>query len=128
MITKETCENIWHCYREISVANELLADVEKEIERRAQPWKHEPPHIKDYAGREAMLELGVPSSENGKRLFRVPWVLARPVIMAHIAAKQKELVEFQIKARMELDARVETEQSKPALSDNGVGQAGAAQD
>ncbi len=33
-----------------------------------------------------------------------------------------------IEARMELDARVETEQSKPALSDGGVGQAGAAQD
>jgi hypothetical protein len=101
-ITKKTCEEIWHCYREIETAEQLLIDVENVTADVRH--KHDEPKLKDVFGNRRDLELGLPTGENSKRLFRVPWTIAKYVIEAHVAAKKKELAECQIKAKMELDS------------------------
>lgn len=105
MITRETAERIWIAYREIETAEKLLTDMAKEREDQFR-WeqdkgKHEPT-LKDAFGRRRHLQLGVPSGENSHRVFDVSPQLAESVIKAHIANKEKELVEAQESARMEL--------------------------
>lgn len=83
MITKETATDIAMTYREIEVAEKLLADVKNTMENSPFGEKSD---LRDVFGRQHDgLELGVPSGETGKRLFRLPYKLAVPVIQAHIA-------------------------------------------
>jgi hypothetical protein len=97
MITNETATDIALAYREIGVAEKLLADIVKSIER------HEEPDIRDAFGRRAGgLELGVPNSNNGSRLFNVQWSLAKPIIEAHIAQQKAKISALSEKARSEL--------------------------
>lgn len=98
-ISKETCEHIWHCYREIEVGEELLKTMEEELKDHTR--EHNAPVIKDSWGRERHLQLGIPSGENGHRLLRVAPRLALSVIRAHIAEKRAELVAAQEQARIE---------------------------
>lgn len=101
MITKETCERIWHCYREIAAGKKLLADIAEEM-KNAPAGEPYAPKLEDAFGRPRDLQLGIPSGDNGHRLFRVPYRLAESVIRAHVAAKEAELVEANEQARIEL--------------------------
>lgn len=98
MIGFETARAIALAYREVEVAEKLLAEISDAIGRRTAP------DIRDAFGRHVGgLELGVPSGENSRRLFNVPWELARPVIEAHIAQQKAIIDAFSEKARIELD-------------------------
>jgi hypothetical protein len=96
MITLETAARIWNCHREIQVGGKLLANMEKAIE------EGEDPNPRDAFGRQRNLHLGVPSGENSSQLYDVAPKLALSVIRAHIAEKQRELVEANEQARLEL--------------------------
>ena len=99
-ISLETALGIATAYREIEVAEKLLADINETIARR------EPPDIRDAFGRRVGgLELGVPSGDNGRRLFNVPWELARPIIETHIAQRKSVIAALSEKARIELGNR-----------------------
>lgn len=98
MITSETARSIAIAYREIEVAEKLLAEITDTLQRRTVP------DIRDAFGRPVGgLQLGVPNGESGLRLFNVPWELARPVIEAHIAAQKAVIDALSEKARIELD-------------------------
>lgn len=97
MISKETAMDIALAYREIEVAEELLAQIARSIRAGA-------PDIRDAFGRLAGgLQLGVPSGDGGHRLFNVPWSLARPVIEAHVAMHRSKIAALNEKARHEVD-------------------------
>lgn len=99
MISFETAQAIAFAYREIEVAEKLLAEISEQLSRRSVP------DIRDAFGRHVGgLELGVPSGENSRRLFNVPWELARPVIEAHIAQKKAIITALGEKVRIELGA------------------------
>lgn len=84
-ISKKTAMDIALAYREVETAEALLAEIVA-LSRRNSP------DIRDAFGRhQDGLQLGVPSGNNGHRLFNVPWVLARPIIEAHIA-QQKSII------------------------------------
>ena len=100
MISKETCERIWHCMREIEAGEKLLTDM-KEIRERERIGRLEPT-LKDAFGTRKHLELGIPSGENGHRLFGVSPQLGEAIIRAHIAHKEAELKEANEQARIEL--------------------------
>lgn len=100
MIEFETARAIAFAYREVEVAERLLAEISDAIGRRAAP------DIRDAFGRHVGgLELGVPAGDNSKRLFNVPWALARPVIEAHIAQQKATIAALSEKARIELGAQ-----------------------
>ena len=102
MITQKTAERIWNAYREIGAAEKILADMKEVREAEySRPDKHAAT-LKDAFGRVRHLELGVPSGENGHRLFRVAPDLAESVVRAHIAKQEAELVEANESARLEL--------------------------
>lgn len=87
LISKEAAQKIALAYREIEVAERLLAEISEEMERRRDI------DIRDAFGRQQhCLQLGVPSSHNSTRLFDVPWKIARPIIELHIA-EQRALIE-----------------------------------
>jgi hypothetical protein len=99
MISSETARAISVAYREMEVAENLLAEISEAIGRRVAP------DIRDAFGRSVGgLELGVPSGDSGRRLFNVPWELARPVIEAHIAQQKAIIVALSEKVRIELGA------------------------
>lgn len=97
MIEAETARAIALAYRELEVAEKLLTEINDALKSRTAP------DIRDVFGRHVGgLELGVPSGENGRRLFNVPWTLARPVIEAHIAQQKANIAALSEKARIEL--------------------------
>lgn len=98
MISQQTAMDIALAYREVETAEKLLADIVKSLSHR------ESPDIRDAFGRhQDGLQLGVPSGRNGHTLFNVPWLLARPVIEAHIASQKSIIAALNEKARIELD-------------------------
>lgn len=87
LISKETAQKIAFAYREIEVAEQLLEDISKEVERAHGI------DIRDAFGRHQRgLTLGVPMGETSRTLFDVPWKIARPIIELHIA-EQRALIE-----------------------------------
>ncbi|MGX9980667.1 hypothetical protein [Methylobacterium fujisawaense] len=99
LISNETATAIAYAYREIETAEKLLTDIVEAMNRREQP------DIRDAFGRrQGGLQLGVPSGENGHRLFNVPWSLARPIIETHIAAQRAHVAALTEKARVEIGA------------------------
>jgi hypothetical protein len=100
MITQETAQRIWNCYREIEVSMKLLSDIEET--RKDERIDKYSPTLRDVFGRQRHLELGVPCGQDGHRLFKVAPQLAESVIRAHIANKEAELSEAQEQARIEL--------------------------
>ena len=97
MLSKQTAIDIALSYREIEIAETLLADITEALRR------HEMPDIRDAFGRpQGGLQLGVPSGPGAHRMFDVPWGLAKPVIEAHIAHHRSRLLALTEKARMEL--------------------------
>lgn len=104
MITQQTASDIWTAYREIAASEKLLADMETE---RNAPFSDREKHaatLKDAFGQRRHLQLGIPSGENGHRLFQVSPQLAESVIRTHIAQKRAELAEANERARLELDS------------------------
>lgn len=96
MITNETATSIAFAYREIETAERLLADI-------TTTFRGDPPDIRDAFGRrQEGLQLGVPSGDNGHRLFNVPWTLAKPVIEAHLAHQRAIVAALCETARVEL--------------------------
>ena len=96
MIDKDTATDIALCYREIEVAEELLAKVEEQL--KSNPADQD---IRDAFGRRTNgLQLGIPSGHSSHRLMDVPWSLAKPVIEAHICAKRNQLSALNEKARI----------------------------
>jgi len=82
MIKQQTAMDIALAYREIEAAEGLRSDVEAAMARHAMDQVD----IRDAFGRrQDGLQLGVPSGQNGHRLFNVPWKLALPIIDAHLA-------------------------------------------
>lgn len=100
MISKKTAELIWAAYREIESGEKLLGDMALERDRmRADPHAA---MLKDAFGQRRSLQLGIPSGENGHRLFNVSPVLAESVIQSHIAKSRADLSEANERARIEL--------------------------
>lgn len=100
MIQFDTARDIALAYREVETAEKLLAEINEAIKERSAP------DFRDAFGRRIYgLELGVPISENGRRLFNVPWVMARPIIEAHIAQQRAMISTLSEKARLELDLK-----------------------
>jgi len=96
-ISKEIAQEIAFAYREVETAERILADIDKALETR------EPPDIRDVFGRRQFgLTLGVPAGPGGQQLFDVPWSLARPIILAHVANKKAVIAFLSEKARVEL--------------------------
>lgn len=103
MIGFETAREIAMAYREIEGAEKLLAEINEAIGRRIAP------DIRDAFGRHVGgLELGVPSGDNGRRLFNVEWKLARPIIEAHIAQQKAVIAALSEKARIEIENPIGT--------------------
>lgn len=104
MLKKETCEKVWSCYREIEAGEKLLEDL-KEIKKQNNDLMERDkfePKLKDAFGCRRDFRLGVPSGENGHRLFMVSPVIAESVIKAHLADKKSLLKKMQEVARLEL--------------------------
>ena len=102
MITQKTAAAIWAAYREIEAGEKILSDIAKE---KAEPFADRDkfaPQLKDAFGHRRNLQLGIPSGENGHRIFDVRPDLAESVIRAHIAQKKVELTEANECARLEL--------------------------
>ncbi len=99
MITKETAARIWKCHQEMEVGNKLIEDMKEAMERG------EDPNPRDPFGDRRALQLGVPSGENGRRLFNVQPRLAISVIQAHVANQMAELAEANEQARIELESQ-----------------------
>ena len=98
MLSKETSIDIALAHREIETAEKLLAEIVEAINDR------EMPELRDAFGRrQGGLQLGVPSGNDGHRLFNVPWRLAKPVIEAHIANQKSVLSALNEKAKIELN-------------------------
>jgi hypothetical protein len=99
-INFETAKAISFAYREIEVGEKLLAEISEAIDVRKAP------DIRDAYGRQVGgLELGVPSGDCSKRLFSVPWELARPVIEAHVAQQKAVIDALSKRAYAEMLAR-----------------------
>ena len=104
MLTQETAGKIWQCYREIAASNKLLADiaeVEAENRKNGDEGKYAA-KLPDAFGRPRELTLGVPSGEDGHRIFRLHADLAVSVIKAHAANQQAELVRLNEIAKLEM--------------------------
>lgn len=96
MIGFETARAIAFVYREVEVAEKLLAEISDTIGRRTAP------DIRDAFGQHVGgLELEIPSGDSGRRLFNVPWELARPILEAHIAQQKAIITALSEKARIE---------------------------
>lgn len=97
LISKETATDIAFAYREIETAEKLLSEIVEALDKRQSP------DIRDAFGRpQGGLQLGVPSGDNGHRLFNVPWCLAKPIIEAHIAEKRACVAALTAKAQSEM--------------------------
>lgn len=102
MITQETAARIWNAHREIETAKKMLEDVAKGREKSFHDLDEHAPTLRDAFGHRRHFQLGVPSGENGHRLFEVSPVLAESCIRAHIENKRRDLAEANEAARIEL--------------------------
>ena len=112
MITQETAARIWNAHREIQTGIKLLEDVAKERERHLVPRDERAPTIRDAFGHRRHFQLGVPSGENGHKLFEVSPMLAESCIRAHIENKRRDLAEANEAARIELTSSGEPQVSQ----------------
>lgn len=97
LISQQTALDIAYAYREVETAEKLLKEIADQFDRRAVP------DIRDAFGRRQNgLQLGVPSGENGHRLFNVPWTICKPVIEMHIAEQKAKIALLTEKAKAEI--------------------------
>jgi hypothetical protein len=97
IISKRAAHRIWSAHREIEVGTKLLADINEALSR------HDDPTPLDDFGRRRSYSLGVPVTDSSQRMMDVSPRLAAAVIEAHIAEKQRDLVEATLAARIEMD-------------------------
>ena len=100
MITQETAARIWNAHREIETGKKMLEDVAKEQEKRRLDYDKHGPTLRDAFGHRRHFQLGVPSGEDGHRLFEVSPMLAESCIRAHIENKRRDLAEANEAARI----------------------------
>lgn len=85
MITKQTLEAIYFCRQNIENAQKLLADMAEVEKNQRERHQDRLLYLKDAFGRQQpTLELGVPSGNNGHRIFKVEYKLATIIIEAQI--------------------------------------------
>jgi hypothetical protein len=97
-----TIEKIWFAENQIQRARELRDEVLKIIKHNKEN-PTEPETIKDVFGKaRESLELGVPSGAGSRRLLRVDWHLAEPIIDAHISKMKHEICVLNQQAKIEL--------------------------
>lgn len=101
MIKRETAAKIWNAYREIETAEGLLKELEGI--QADNDYNKSAPSLKGAFGRKEHFEFGIPSGDNGHRLYSVSPELSLTVIRAHIANKRYELAEANVQARIELE-------------------------
>lgn len=102
MIGAKTSMDIAFAWREVETAEKLLAEIEKDVEFRGRETA---PDIRDAFGRlQRGLQLGVPSGQNGHKLYNVPWELCRPIIEAHIARQKSLIATLSAKAIIEMES------------------------
>ena len=83
-ISMKTAHALAIAHREIEVAEKLLEEVKVAADRMGRGSD-----IRDAFGRtQHGLQLGVPSGDNGHRLFNLPFSICGPVIEAHIAQQR----------------------------------------
>ena len=100
-ITKQTAMDIALAYREVETGEKLLEDVRAAIGK----FGERAVDIRDAFGRTQYgLQLGVPSGENGHRLFNVPHDLAIPIIETHIAQQRTKIALLTQQASAEIAA------------------------
>ena len=98
-ISKQTAMDIALAYREVEAGEGLLNDVREAIDAHGRRETD----IRDAFGRtQHGLQLGVPSGNNGHRLFSVPFGLAIPIIETHIAQQQAKIAILTEKAQVEI--------------------------
>ncbi|WP_412064026.1 hypothetical protein [Rhizobium sp. SYY.PMSO] len=96
-ISKSTAMDLALAYRDMEMAETLLAQILETMDRKQVP------DIRDAFGRQVGgLQLGVPNGASGHRLFDVPWPLARPILEAYIASKRAAIAALSEKARAEI--------------------------
>lgn len=100
---------LYAAHREIEAGEKLLADMAEQ--QRFEPDKYAPT-LRDAFGRQRHIELGIPSGENGHRIYGVSPVLAMSVIRAHIQDSRRKLLEANERARIELDSITATEHTE----------------
>ncbi len=102
VISLKTIEMLYKAHREVEAGKKLLSDM-KEVRENERTRDKYAPMLTDAFGRERHLQLGIPSGENAHRLLDVSPVLAESCIRAHIAQKQKEFLDANEIARVELN-------------------------
>jgi hypothetical protein len=95
-ISEETARQIACAYAEIRSAEEILSVVKKAISNQ------EAPDFRDAFGRQRGLQLGVPSGQNGHRLYDVSYNLGAIIVEAHLNEKRSALVALTAKAQTEI--------------------------
>lgn len=99
MISQKTAMDIALAYREVDTAEKLLAEITETMSSRCGV------DIRDAFGRhQDGLQLGVPSGQNGHRLFNVPWKMAKPIIETHIAQQRALIAVLCERAAIEMAA------------------------
>jgi hypothetical protein len=97
MITMQTATDIALSYREVERAEDLLAKVEADLNKRNVP------DLRDAFGRQSGgLQLGVPSGPSSHTLYNVPWNLCAPILRAHIAHHRSRIEALTELARIEI--------------------------
>lgn len=106
-ISSKTAMDIALAHREVETAEKLLAEIEEARSRFS------PVDIRDAFGRrQDGLQLGVPSGNNGHRIFNLPWEVCRPVIELHIANQRAQIQILSEKAMTEMRDMIEKSAEK----------------
>jgi len=99
MITKETAMKIYHCYTEIENSNGLIKDMADTLKKQEETID---PSWYNAFGERVGLEMGVPTSSNSKRIFKVNPSMALKVLEGHIVEQTDKLENLMLKASLEL--------------------------
>ena len=104
MISSETALLIWRIQGEISKGKELLEKLESDIENS----KEKPGGRLPGATPGTSLQLSIPTrfgeDDSSTRLYMVSPILGLSIVRSHIAQMEKNLIDLNEAARMELNA------------------------
>ncbi len=115
IITKATASRIWNAHHDIENGKKILADMEEQIRRAGNHDKgaeHES-NPRDAFGKHRCLTLGIPTDNRSERMLDVQPRLAIAIIKAHIADKEKDLIEASQIAVIEAGTIPVVEMAKP---------------
>lgn len=99
MISKETARKIYNAHFEIEKSELLITEMNETIKKTGET------KLLDAFGERRGLELGIPTSDNSRRLLNVPPDVAINVILAHIETQKRLLNELMALAKIELSAK-----------------------